>query len=91
MQQKARMARMANPPTTPMTIPAIAPPDMDELLTPSLADPAVCTVPVLVPDPVSVVVEAVPPVKQERSLPSTTVKILLLAAIRSGSLSLPAK
>jgi hypothetical protein len=71
-----------------MTIPAIPPPDIDDDLASSLADP-VCTVPVvLVPAAVDV---DEPDDRQERSLDPTTSKMLLLAAVLGEVLSHPAK
>jgi len=82
---------------TPMTIPAIAPPDIDDDDSTVLADPEVCAdPPVVVPLGVPLAVPldddvvATAPDRQDMSLPATTLNMLLLAAVLGLLLSHPA-
>jgi hypothetical protein len=90
-QKKARTARIAEPPTTPITIPAIAPPETDEVEDVSLADPGVCmTPPVILVDVPVEVVDLAPTDRQDRSFPSTTSNTLLRPLTLRGSFKTPA-
>ena len=84
---------MARPPMTPMTIPAMTPPDIDDDDSTVLADPEVCAdPPVVVPlgVPLDDDVVATAPDRQDKSLPATTLNMLLLAAVLGLLLSHPA-
>ena len=76
---------------TPITIPAIAPPETDDVVDVSLAEPGVCmTPPVILVDDRDEVVDLAPTDRQDRSFPSTTSNTLLRPLVLEGLFITPA-
>ena len=76
---------------TPITIPAIAPPETADVVDISLADPGVCmTPPVMLVDDRDEVVDLAPTDRQDRSFPLTTSNTLLRPLVLKASLITPA-
>jgi hypothetical protein len=75
-----------------MTIPAIAPPDMEDVVVDWFAAapaPVVCMTPAVMLDRLALEEELTPLARQDTSFPSSTTKTLLRAVVRKGSFKVP--